>query len=168
MGTWQLVDKPVGAVPIANKWVFAKKRNKDGVLTRYKARLVAKGCAQRPRYDYLEMHSPVVRLETIRAILALAPMRKLHIHQMDIKGTYLNSILKECVYMHQPEGFEDGTGHVCLLVKTLYSLKQAGREWNKELDSKLRKKGYTCLRPDPCIYIWRIGDDFVTMTVWVQ
>jgi len=25
MGTWKLVDKPVGMVPIANKWVFAKK-----------------------------------------------------------------------------------------------------------------------------------------------
>ncbi len=48
MGTWVLVDKPVGAVPIANKWVFTKKRNKEGILTKYKARLVAKGCAQRP------------------------------------------------------------------------------------------------------------------------
>jgi len=25
MGTWKLVDKPVGAMPIANKWVFTKK-----------------------------------------------------------------------------------------------------------------------------------------------
>ena len=151
MGTWQLVDKPVGAVPISNKWVFTKKRNKDGVLTRYKARLVAKGCAQCPGYDYLETHSPVVRLETIRAILVIAPTRKLHIHQMDIKGAYLNGKLKECVYMRQPEGFGDGTGRVCLLIKTLYGLKQAGREWNKELDSKLRKKGYSRLRSDPCV-----------------
>jgi hypothetical protein len=45
MGTWQLVDKPPDAVPIANKWVFTKKRNKEGKLTKYKARLVAKGCA---------------------------------------------------------------------------------------------------------------------------
>jgi hypothetical protein len=37
MGTWQLVDKPAGAVPILNKWVFTKKRNKDGMLTQYKA-----------------------------------------------------------------------------------------------------------------------------------
>ena len=46
METWKLVEKPVGAVPIANKWVFAKKRNKEGMLTKYKARLVAKGCTQ--------------------------------------------------------------------------------------------------------------------------
>ena len=65
MGTWELVDKSAGAVPIANKWVFNKKRNKQGVLTKYKARLVAKGCAQRPGHDYLETHSPVMCLETI-------------------------------------------------------------------------------------------------------
>ena len=61
-------------------------------------------------------------------ILAIAAIRKLYIHQMDIKGAYLNGTLKECVYMQQLEGFDDGTGQVCLLIKTLYSLKQAGQE----------------------------------------
>jgi hypothetical protein len=46
MGTWKLVDKPVDAVPISNKWVFLKKYNKLGDLLKYKGRLVAKGCAQ--------------------------------------------------------------------------------------------------------------------------
>jgi len=168
MGTWELVDKPVGAVPIANKWVFTKKRNKEGILTKYKARLVAKGCAQRPGHDYLETHSPIVRLETIRAILAIAPTRKLHIQQMDIKGAYLNGTLKERVYMQQPEGFTDGSGRVCLLVKTLYGLKQAGCEWNIELDTKLRRRGYARLRSDPCAYILRIGEEFAIITVWVD
>jgi len=110
MGTWKLIDKPVGAVPIANKWVFTKKRNKEGILTKYKARLVTKGCAQRPGHNYLKTHSPVVRLETIQAILVITPTRKLHIQQMDIKGAYLNGMLKEHIYMQQPEGFTDGTG----------------------------------------------------------
>ena len=35
-GTWILVDKPVDAVPIANKWVFIN--NKEGDLLRYKGR----------------------------------------------------------------------------------------------------------------------------------
>ena len=84
-------------------------------------------------------------METIRAILAIAPTRKLHIQQLDVKGAYLNGKLTECVYMRQPEGYDDGTGRMCQLIKTLYGLKQAGREWNKELDVKLRKKGYTRL-----------------------
>jgi hypothetical protein len=61
---------------------------------------------------------------------------------MDVKGAYLNSNLKEKVYMHQPEGFDDGTRRVCLLIKTIYGLKQSGHEWNNELDKKLKAKGY--------------------------
>jgi hypothetical protein len=95
MGTWRLVDKPPNAIPIANKWVFAKKRNKQGQLTKYKAQLVAKGYAQCPGYDYVETHSPMVCLETIRLILAIATIKGLVIQQMDVKGAYLNGILKE-------------------------------------------------------------------------
>jgi hypothetical protein len=119
MGTWRLVEKPCNAIPIANKWTFVRKRNKAGEIIKYKARLVAKGCTQRPGYDYVETFSPVVRMDTIRAILALVPIMGLKIHQLDIKGAYLNGILKEKVYMRQPEGYEDETDRICELLKTL-------------------------------------------------
>jgi hypothetical protein len=77
----------------------------------------------------------------------------LYIHQLNIKGAYLNGTLKERVYMKQPEGYDNRTGRVCHLIKTLYGLKQARREWNIELDMKLRKHGYQHLRSNPCIYI---------------
>jgi hypothetical protein len=143
MGTWELVDKPPDAIPVANKWVFIRKRNKLGEIVKYKARLVAKGYSQRPGQDYNETYSPVVRLDTLRAILALVPAKKLKVQQMDIKGAYLNGYLKERVFMKQPEGFEDGTGRVCRLVKTLYGLKQSGQEWNSELNAKLLTFGFT-------------------------
>jgi hypothetical protein len=44
---------------------------------------------------------------------------------MDVKGTYLNGILREWVFMWQPEGFGDGTDRVCQLIKTIYGLKQS-------------------------------------------
>ena len=70
--------------------------------------------------------------------------------------------------MRQAEGYEDGTERVCLLIKTLYGLKQAGQEWNIEFDTKLRRQGYARLRCDPCIYIWHVNDDFAIITVWVD
>ena len=85
MGTWKLVPLPPDAVAIPNKWTFLKKRNKEGDVIRYKARLVAKGCAQRPGYDYVETYSPVIRLDTLRAILALVLHLGLIIQQMDVK-----------------------------------------------------------------------------------
>jgi hypothetical protein len=137
MGTWELVPKPLGAVPISNKWTFVKKRNKEGEVIRHRARLVVKGCSQRPGQDYMETYSPVVRLDTLRAILALVPIKGLKVHQLDIKGAYLNRILQETIYMKQPEDREDGTGRVCRLKKTMYGLKQSGHEWNRQLDARL-------------------------------
>ena len=40
--TWELVEKPPDAIPIANKWVFIKKHDKQGKVIRYRARLMAK------------------------------------------------------------------------------------------------------------------------------
>ena len=168
MGTWKLVEKPPNAVPIANKWRFVRKHDRAGEIIKYKARLVAKGCAQRPGQDYVETFSPVVCMETIRAILALVPSENLKIQQMDIKGAYLNGTLQEKVYMRQPEGFEDSTSQVCELVKTLYGLKQLGCEWNREFDTKIRAFDFQCLRSDPCVYIQHDGRTVSIITVWVN
>ena len=130
MGTWKLVPKPPNTIPIANKWVFIKKCNNNREEICKRAWPVVKGCAQHPGYDYLETYSPVVRIDTLCIILALVPLKNLQLQQIDIKGAYLNGILQETIYMHQLEECEDGTHQVCLLIKTLYGLKQAGCEWN--------------------------------------
>jgi len=67
--------------------------------------------------------------------------------------------------MQQLEGFEDSTGHICLLVKLLYGLKQASQEWNIEMDTKIWKRGYVCLQSDHCVYIYRVSKDFVIITI---
>ena len=117
----------------------------------------------------LSQHShTVVWMETIWTILALVPIKGLKIQQMDVKGAYLNGILKEKVYMHQPEGYKDGTGWVCELIKTLYGLKQSGWEWNRELDEKLKKFSFQWLHSDPCVYIKWDGNDLTIIIVWVD
>jgi Reverse transcriptase (RNA-dependent DNA polymerase) len=153
MGTWTLIDLPLNMKLIGNKWVFTKKRNKMGQLTKYKFRLIVKGCTQHPRYDYDKTYSPVVCMETICTILVITQAKNLLIQQMDIKGAYLNGTLKERVYIYQPKGFKDGTDHVCLLKKTLYGLRQSRHEWINKLDRKLHKHGYICLQSDPCAYV---------------
>jgi hypothetical protein len=87
---------------------------------------------------------------------------------MDMKGTYLNGILTETIYMKQPDGYENGTDQICCLVKTLYGLKQAGREWNKELDTKLCQHKFTRLRSDPCAYVRRHAQNIEIITIWVD
>jgi len=72
---------------------------------------------------------------------------------MDIKGAYLNGILKEDVYMKQPEGYSDDTARICKLLRTLYGLKQSGRKWNIQLDQGLQDMGFMRLHSDPCAYV---------------
>jgi hypothetical protein len=123
---------------------------------------------QRPGHDYSETFLPVVRLETLRIMLAMSVTDNLAIRQMDIKGAYLNGTLKETVYICQPNGYDDGSGRICQLVKMLYGLKQSGREWNIELDLKLNKHGDNCLCSDPCAYCNRVEENVQVITIWVD
>jgi transposase InsO family protein len=168
MGTWELVDLPEGRRAVGNRWVLIKKYLKSGQLDKYKARLVAKGYSQVPGMDFSETFSPVVRLETIRTILALTVNFDWELTQMDVKGAYLNGNLEEEVYMLQPEGFGDGTNKVCHLIKTLYGLKQAGREWNKVLNTRLKDIGFKNIKADPCAFIRETNEHIEIITAWVD
>ena len=114
---------------------------------------MACGFTQRPGRDYDETFLPVIRFETIRALLAMVPGKKLKVRQLDVKGAYLNGKLTQSIYMEQPTGFDDGSGLVCLLVKSIYGLKQAGHVWNIEFNDAMRRHRYQPLISDPCTYI---------------
>jgi hypothetical protein len=136
-GTWELVDTPYGVNIVRSKWVFKAKKDAAGNMVCYKARLVTQGFSQVPGVDYFDTYAPVAKLQSIRAILAIATTCDLEVHQIDIKGAYLNGTLtdKESIYMRQPPGFADPAHpcHVCCLIKTLYGLKQSGRRWYQHL-----------------------------------
>ena len=81
--------------------MFNKKLKPDGTVEKYKARIVAKGYTQKEEEDFFDTYSPVVRLTTIRVLLALAASHDLLIHQMDVKTTFLYGELDEEIYMQQ-------------------------------------------------------------------
>jgi Reverse transcriptase (RNA-dependent DNA polymerase) len=135
-GTWELVDAPKGVNIVGSKWVFRAKKDAAGIVVRYKARLVAQGFSQVPGIDYFDTFAPVARLSSIRAVLSIAAVNDYEIHQIDIKGAYLNGILTsdETIFMKQPPGYRVGSPEqVCRLRKTLYGLKQSGRHWYQRL-----------------------------------
>lgn len=68
--------------------------------------------------------------------------------------------------MEQPEAYGDGSNRVCKLNRSIYGLKQAGRQWNINLDAALRKFGLKKSKRDPCIYY--SGDLRLLIAIYVD
>lgn len=65
------------------------------------------------KWDFHEAFASVAKFTTIRCMLALGASLDLEIHQMDVKTAFLNSSLKEDIYMDQPPRFvEEGKEHL--------------------------------------------------------
>jgi hypothetical protein len=134
--------------------VLKKKLRPDGTIDKYKARLVAKGYTQKEGEDFFDTYSPVARLTTIRVLLSLVASHGLLVHQMDVKIAFLNGELEEEIYMDQSEGFvvKGQEGMVCKLVKSLYDLKQAPKQWHDKFDRTLTSIGFVTNEADKCVY----------------
>ena len=140
--TWEVVNLPQGRKAVGCKWVFRRKRTADGGIDRYKARLVAQGFSQLEGVDFEETYAPVSKISTIRTLIAYAVNKSMYIHQMDVTAAYLHGKLDETIFMKQPPGFEISgqENKVLKLKKSIYGLKQSGRNWYKCLTEELYLK----------------------------
>ena len=166
--TWTLVDRPKDRKVITGRWVYKIKTDEKGNIDIFKARYVAKGFMQVPGLDFHETYAPTCKPETMRTLFALAAQWGLELHQMDIKTAYLNSPLTETVYMEQPEGFTEGNDKVCLLQRSVYGLKQAGRDWYQTLSSFLEETGFIRSKNDFCLFTSSVGDELCYVLLWVD
>ncbi|CAA9993488.1 unnamed protein product [Nesidiocoris tenuis] len=186
--TFVIVNRPENKNVISSRVILAEKLKADGTVERKKARLVAKGYSQKIMEDYNETFAPVVRMSSIRTMMALAVENVLEIRQLDVTTAFLNGDLYEEIYMEIPEKFEeiaseivadestpknimkdakamlgtlkvDRKNKICLLKKSLYGLKQAGRQRYLKLDENLKKLGLMPLKSEPCLYTAQRGDD---------
>ncbi|KAJ1038315.1 hypothetical protein NDA10_002763 [Ustilago hordei] len=163
------LGEAMNGVPLVDsKVVLRLKLDADGVPVKHKVRLVARGFTQREGIDYQETFSPVAPLGAIRAILALAVQNNWEVHALDITMAYLNSTLKEAIYMKPPEGSGVAPSKVYKVVKGLYGLKQSGQEWNQEFDRSLRCMGFFQVECAPCIYTKGQGEDMAIVVIYVD
>ncbi|KAK2067376.1 hypothetical protein P8C59_001125 [Phyllachora maydis] len=108
---------------------------------------------------------------TWRILLAIGAVLDWEIEQADFIGAFLNSALREEIYMEIPEGLLDlaafnkaiyklllkygynpSTPNIIKLSKALYGLKQSPREWQDKLKILLKSLGYLPLISDPGVF----------------
>ncbi|GKD94611.1 retrovirus-related pol polyprotein from transposon TNT 1-94, partial [Tanacetum coccineum] len=132
---WKLVPCPDKVMVITLKWIYKVKLDELGGILKNKARLVARGYRQEEGIDFEESFAPVARLEALRIFLAFAAHMNMIVYQMDAKIAFLNDILRDEVYVSQPDGFvdPDNPNSMYRLKKTLYGLKQAPRVCRPDL-----------------------------------
>lgn len=87
---------------------------------------------------------------------------------MDAVTAYLNGGVKETIFMDQPMFFDDKTGRVCKLKKSIYGLKQSGKNWNDTLNAFLLEIGLNRCGPDQCLYFEISNEKTIIVLVWVD
>nr|GEY33995.1 hypothetical protein [Tanacetum cinerariifolium] len=109
----------------------------------------------------------LARLDAIRIFFAFAAHMNMIVYQMDVKTAFLNDILREEVYVSQPDGFvdKDNPNHVYKFKKALYGLKQAPRVWYDLLSKFLLSQEFSKGIVDPTLFIRRQGKDILLVVL---
>lgn len=67
---------------------------------------MARGYSQRFGVDYFDIFVPVVRLDSVRCLLAVAARRDLELVHLDVKTAFSHGRLSKDICMEAPQGFE--------------------------------------------------------------
>ena len=139
---------------VKSKFVFKLKLLANGNIDKYKARLVAQGFTQILGVDYHENFSPTPQIGGVRLVIAFIIHFQLKRASADVSGAFLEAKLTETIFMKLPEGINFRGSNYVQLLKSLYGLKQAARDWYllqdkiiREFDPELKKS-----LTDACIY----------------
>ena len=155
-------DMPPGSNLMNSHYIFDCKPRIDGSVEKFKARLVADGNTQKMGIDVFSVFATVVKLPSLRIVLAIAAQRDLGLWQYDVKQAFLQSKLDEPLYMRMPPNVPDRDADnnlmVCLLKKTLYGLRQSARAWADTLARALQDFGFVQSAVDTCVYTWSPAD----------
>ena len=154
--TFEETTLPDGKSVIGGRWVYTVKQGPEN--EEYKSRYVAKGFSQVKGIDYQETFSPTAKLTSLHMLMQIAVQLDLIVHQMDVNSAYLNADIDTEIYVEQPKGFcnTDDLGRklVWKLKKSLYGLKQSGRNWNNLLHKCLIDENFNQSLADTCVFFF--------------
>ena len=104
LGTWIIQDLPPGQMAIPCSEVVRVKRGPTGEIQSYRVRIVARGHRQVKSVNYTKTFSTAAKMPMVHVVLTNAAHQDWGMEHIDVKSAYLNTPLKEEIYMQPPRG----------------------------------------------------------------
>ncbi|CAI7874618.1 unnamed protein product, partial [Closterium sp. NIES-53] len=153
-GTYVDEVPPPGANIVDGMWIFRVKWP-PGSPPAFKALYVARGFSQRQGVDYFQTISPTPKMTTLWVLLHDAAQRDYELHSLDFSTTFPQGSLHEEIWLRRPPGLTGSfpAGTQWSLLRPVYGLRQAPREWHDTLRTTLAALGFAPSTADPSLFL---------------
>ncbi|CAI7835016.1 unnamed protein product, partial [Closterium sp. NIES-54] len=153
-GTYVDEVPPPGANIVGGIWIFRVKRP-PGSPPVFKARYIARGFNHRQGVDFFQTFSPTPKMTTLRVLLHIAAQGDYKLHSLDFTTAFLQGSLHEEIWLRRPPGFTGSFPTVTQrsLLRPVYGLRQAPREWHNTLRTTLAVLGFAPSTSDPSLFL---------------
>ena len=137
---------------VDSRWVFVKKYDANGEVSRYRARLVARGF--NIEVEPSRKYAPTISKPQLRLMLVEAIRNGHHVHQVDVRTAYLYSKLLDEIFIELPAGYQPKQlpCTVMKIKKAMYGLPQSGRLWFDHLKETLNRLGFQNLKNEESVF----------------
>ena len=114
------------------------------------------------------VYSLAASVRSLRTIIFLSELNKLHLWQGDIGNAYLESYTQEKVYFIAGPEFGPLQGHTMKIIKALYGLCSSGLHFHECLSIVLQDFGFTCSYADPDVWMREGKHSYEYIVVYVD
>eukprot|EP00980_Cylindrotheca_fusiformis_P022827 scaffold9817_cov44-Cylindrotheca_fusiformis.AAC.1 len=104
-----------------------------------------------PGVDFQNSFAPTINDITWRLLLILLLVNNYDAKIIDVETAFLLGDLDEEIFMQAPEGLGIGDDECLQLLKSIYGLVQAARQFYKFFIAVLKKIGFEVSLADPCL-----------------
>lgn len=121
--------------------------------------------------EYIDAYAPVVSLSIVRLFICLVNFLGLECDQMIVVTVFLKRELHEKIYMEVPSGIRDfkKPNQVCRLLKALYGLKMAPRQWFAKIHYFWTSQlNFVSSPHEPFLYTFRDRKVFLAIVLFVD
>ncbi|CAI7778454.1 unnamed protein product [Closterium sp. NIES-54] len=145
---------PPGANVVSGMWIFRVKRPPGSPLA-FKACYVARGFNHREGVNFFQTFSPTPKMTTLWVLLHIATQRDYKLRSLDFSTAFLQGNLHEKIWLRCPPGFTVSfpEGTQWSLLRLVYGLHQASREWHDTLRTTLAVLGFAPLTAEPSLFL---------------